>query len=353
MSMKYSHFVYIGRFNPPHVMHIEQVKRGLQLAGRGVIVLGSHLKARDPKDPFNTLEREMMIRDSLSSDETARVDFIHMPDFKYNNPMWLRSLEHKVDSIVDEQTESPKICVVGAEKDRTSWYLNHLPSHWTRELGFGSAKLNATDIRREFFEKGITPFVKESVPQGTLQFLEHFVTTDRYKKIASLHKYHQEYDSTKYPRNDLTADVMVVKDGHVLVIKRGYNPGKGLYALPGGFVSPKETIADAAFRELKEETEIKFPIYDMKRKYIVDQHYFDAVDRSLRSRIVTFVFCVKLPDGGKLPIVKGGDDAAKAMWIPLTELGSMQEEFFEDHYHIINYFASKYVGSRFFDEELR
>ena len=348
----YTHFVYIGRFNPPHNMHIEQIRRGLSLADRGIVILGSHLKARDPKDPFNTAEREKMIHDSLTSEENRRIDYIHMPDFKYNNPMWLASLEHKVDDI-STILETPRICIVGAEKDRTSWYLNHLPSHWKRELSMGSAKLNATDIRRWFFDKGIGPYVRDNCPEGTLRFLEYFITTDRYTSLSSLHKYHSDYDSSKYPRNDLTADVMVVKDGHALVIKRGFNPGKGLYALPGGFVSPKETIIDAAFRELKEETGIVFPIYDMKRKYIVDQQYFDAIDRSLRSRIVTFVFCVKLPDGGSLPQVKGGDDADKAMWIPIMELGHMQDQFFEDHYHIINYFASKYVGSRFFDEELR
>lgn len=339
-------------------MHIAQIERGLSLAERGIIVLGSHLKARDPKDPFNTTEREKMIVDSLSAEQLDRIDFIHMLDFKYNNPMWLASLEHKVDTITGDPS---RVCIVGAEKDRTSWYLNHLPSNWRRELHMGKTRLNATDIRKNYFRRGSNKkFITDNCPDGTMKFLKYFQTTDEYAKLVSLCNYHDTYDNSAYPRNDVTADVMVVKDGHALVLKRGFNPGKGLYALPGGFVSPKETIIDAAFRELKEETGIVFPIYDMKRKYIVDQHYFDAIDRSLRSRVITYVFCVKLPDGGKLPQVKSCPDAdgrpgseGKPMWIPLNELGHMQDEFFEDHYHIINYFAGKYVGSRFFDEELR
>ena len=62
-----------------------------------------------------------------------------------------------------------------------------------------------------------------------------------------------------YPRPALTADVVVVsRDArpHVLLIKRKYEPFAGSWALPGGFVDENERPADAAVRELKEETGI-------------------------------------------------------------------------------------------------
>ena len=207
--------------------------------------------------------------------------------------------------------------------------------------------------RKDYFEHGtVNPTVKDCVPAGIYDKLVAFTSTNYYKELKATHDYYSTYDPSRFPRNEVTADTMVVKDGHVLVVERKINPGKGMLALPGGFVSPEETIIDAAFRELKEETGIMFPIHVMKRKHIVDQHYFDAIDRSLRARIITHVFCVKLPDGGRLPEVVGRDDAAKAIWIPLEEIGHLQDRFFEDHYHIINYFANKFVGGRFFDEEI-
>jgi len=48
--------------------------------------------------------------------------------------------------------------------------------------------------------------------------------------------------------------VAAVRDGKVLLVKRGRSPSKGFYAFPGGRVEPGETLEDAARRELLEET---------------------------------------------------------------------------------------------------
>ena len=143
-----------------------------------------------------------------------------------------------------------------------------------------------------------------------------------------------------YPVTFVTTDILVVKNGHVLVIRRKFNPGKGLLALPGGFINQNESIIDSAFRELKEETKIMMPKHELM-KYIVDQRVFDHPDRSLRGRTITHAFCVKLPDGGQLPQVRGSDDAERAMWIPIADLYIRESEFYEDHSHIISFFASK------------
>jgi bifunctional NMN adenylyltransferase/nudix hydrolase len=61
---------------------------------------------------------------------------------------------------------------------------------------------------------------------------------------------------------------------------------------------------------------------------------FDDPYRSARGRILSHTYRVELePVASGLPRVKGGSDAKKAMWVPLSELRS--EEFFEDHYFII------------------
>jgi bifunctional NMN adenylyltransferase/nudix hydrolase len=70
----------------------------------------------------------------------------------------------------------------------------------------------------------------------------------------------------------------------------------------------------------------------------VDYKVFDYPKRSLRGRVITHAYLIDLGNGS-LPQVKGSDDAEKAIWMPLNEFYSREEEFFEDHFHIINYFA--------------
>ncbi|MCR2346213.1 NUDIX domain-containing protein, partial [Salmonella enterica] len=61
----------------------------------------------------------------------------------------------------------------------------------------------------------------------------------------------------KYDPTFVTSDACIIQSGHVLVIRRGALPGKGLIALPGGFVKSKQTLLMAAIIEAIEETGLK------------------------------------------------------------------------------------------------
>ena len=71
-----------------------------------------------------------------------------------------------------------------------------------------------------------------------------------------------------------------------------------------------ETLEDCARRELKEETGL-IPLGEM-----VELKSFSTVDRDPRGRTITVAFLAEMP----IMEVKGGDDATKAEWFPLTEL---------------------------------
>ena len=141
----------------------------------------------------------------------------------------------------------------------------------------------------------------------------------------------------------MTADAVVVQSGHILLVERGQRPGKGLLALPGGFVEESERIRDGAVRELAEETQLS----DRKgalseaalASFIKDDRtrVFDAPSRSLRGRIVTHAFLFDLPERQQLYRVKGSDDAAHAGWHRLDDLSA--EMLFEDHWSIIEQMA--------------
>lgn len=131
-----------------------------------------------------------------------------------------------------------------------------------------------------------------------------------------------------YPRAALTVDAIVyVKEENnvfVLLIERGNDPYKNKWALPGGFINMDETLETACIRELQEETGLEVEKMNQFKAY-------DAIDRDPRHRTISVAFYVELKE--KQP-VKGGDDASRAAWFPVTDLPGLAF----DHRNIINDF---------------
>ena len=96
----------------------------------------------------------------------------------------------------------------------------------------------------------------------------------------------------------------------VLLIRRGAEPCKNMWAFPGGFLKTDETAEQGALRELVEETALT------PSSPIVQLGVFSDVDRDPRERVITIAFyaLVKHAD------VLGGDDADEAAWFPVDEL---------------------------------
>src|ERR1017187_5334377 len=97
----------------------------------------------------------------------------------------------------------------------------------------------------------------------------------------------------------------------VLLIERGIDPFKGRYALPGGFVRAEETLEQAAFRELLEETGTK-DVYLEQLYTVGDPH------RDPRGRVVTVAYYALVPTD-KSPL-QAGTDASAAGWYPVSAL---------------------------------
>lgn len=122
----------------------------------------------------------------------------------------------------------------------------------------------------------------------------------------------------KYPRPAVTTDIVVLASHKctikVLLVKRGNEPFKGKWALPGGFLNEDETAEECALRELKEETGL-----DLKPNQIHQVHTFTSLDRDPRGRTISICFCAFV-DYEK---VAGGDDAAEAQWVSLLEMPNL------------------------------
>jgi bifunctional NMN adenylyltransferase/nudix hydrolase len=338
MSKKYDTLVLIGRFQPLHSAHLEIIKRATALTDQLVIIVGSAKQPRTYKNPFTFEERARMIK-SATAGLAMQVYVEPNIDTIYNDQAWAV----RVQGIVSKYRVlgGAGVGIIGHKKDDSSFYLDMFPQ-WGYEDVELVEFLSAVDIRDLYFKNSVNyKFIKGVLPETTYDFLLDFAHTDEYRQIIRerefIAEHNKQYAGLRYPPIFSTADAVVICSGHVLMIKRRAEPGKGLWALPGGYVNANtdKSVEDAAIRELREETQIKVPA-PVLRGSIVRSKVFDAIDRSPRGRIITHAFHIQLPDG-ELPRVKGSDDAEKARWVPIAEVRS--EECFEDHFEIISHFV--------------
>lgn len=345
MSKLYDAIVYIGRFQPFHNAHQEVLEKAIKIADKVIVIIGSADQPRDFKNPFTFDERRTMVFDGVfDANRSANWDsLIICPnvDTVYDDDAWVL----RVQKIVEEHTKpNDRIAIVGAKKDaETERYLAMFPQWEYHGLPLMEI-LSATDIRDLYFQEGFNQgFIAGVVPRSTLQFLNKFRFTQEYTDIIESREFHKKYrkpyENLPYPPVFLTTDAVVTQAGHVLLVRRRALPGRGLWALPGGFFDAEgdRDVTSAMLRELKEETKIDLPIKILKGS-IKEQKIFDAKERSARGRTVTVAFHVSLTDGEwNLPKVKGSDDAEKARWFPLNEV--KREIMFEDHFDIISHFV--------------
>jgi 8-oxo-dGTP diphosphatase len=128
----------------------------------------------------------------------------------------------------------------------------------------------------------------------------------------------------------LTADVVLFgeSDGHLyaLVIRRGWDPYAGHWALPGGHVDAGEDTESAARRELAEETGLRIGALDLVAVYA-------DPGRDPRGRYATFAYTARL---AHLPDPTAGDDATDARWVLVDELLATGTRLAFDHKLIIH-----------------
>lgn len=330
--------VFIGRFQPFHNGHKTVIDTALKQAKEVVVVVGSSFAARNIRNPFTFEERKAMIKSVFPDD---RVKVVPVSDYPYDDNKWVNAIQKIVDETIPHAQD---VGLIGHSKDSTSYYLNIFP-RWKNHVEVEDVGgINATDIRNAYLDEWcwkahnnphivkITESVKLKLDSNEMWSNLSTIRAE-YQMVK---KYKEAWKAAPFPPTFMTVDAVVVQSGHILLVKRGDMPGKGLWALPGGFLNQNETMLDGAIRELKEETKIKVPVPVLKGS-VKESKTFDAPNRSSRGRTITQAFFIDL-GVGELPKVKGADDAEKAFWVPFNQV--KQEKFFEDHFFLIDYFLN-------------
>lgn len=287
------------------------------------------------------------------------------------------------------------VVLVGHEKDASSYYLRMFPQ-WAFYNAPNDRGLNATDFRHELFDRELvndssfplrfnqfmSQFDKKAAgeltsdllkligekypqlgihfipnaeppirpldmvhlklnsPKAMHPFLEEYVKSEDYQNMmAEQTQYANEklmWGMAPYPVTFVTTDAVVTHRSSILMIRRKNHPGKGLWALPGGFLGAKEWVRDSIIRELREETRIAVANEDLLR-IMQPIKVFDNPGRSLRGRVITHAARFNLDHLGltKRPKVRADDDAEAVRWFSFGEILKADNSLFEDHAEII------------------
>jgi 8-oxo-dGTP diphosphatase len=170
-----------------------------------------------------------------------------------------------------------------------------------------------------------------------------------------------DYDPARFPAFAVTVDVVILtmSEGmlHVLLVCRGEAPFEGMWAIPGGFKRPSETLGEAAKRELHEETGVE------AASMLTQFGAYGDPGRDPRMNVVTIAYLAVVRDVGA---VVAGADAAAAALIPVSDVLNGKIDLAFDHLRIVRDaiehvrvelevtgIATAFVGATFTLAELR
>ena len=342
--------VFIGRFQPLHIGHIDLIYKTLNTIpieiDKLIILIGSSNLTCSIKNPFSFEEREEMIRAEFKGMEHKII--IHpLRDYFYDELAWIERVKNILDYIVPiKDRELNQIKLIGQYKDKSSYYLKSFPYESSRTK-YSILKdkeeqtISAATIRDSLFQDNPR---FDLIPESTHGLIQQFLKTEKFKDLKEEYKYIQDYKSSwsASPYNPIfvTVDCVVEYDNKVLLIERREHPGKGKMALPGGFINGNETLEEAAIRELEEETKIISLNPEITPK-IVQSLVFDYPERSSRGRVISHTFHLKITNT-TLPKIKASDDAKFFTWVDINLLKDQSissifhcTDFHEDHYQIL------------------
>ena len=169
------------------------------------------------------------------------------------------------------------------------------------------------------------------------------------------------YDASEFPGFAVTVDIVILTMAEgvlrVLLVRRGQEPFAGMWAIPGGFKRPEETLDEAARRELSEETGVDVP------SLLTQFRAYGDPGRDPRTNVVTVGYLAVLRDVGA---IVAGTDAADAALVPASDLLEERIELAFDHLQIVrdavervrvelevSGIATAFVGTTFTMAELR
>ena len=176
MTQQFDYLVFIGRFQPFHLAHMQTIEIALQHSKQVVLALGSAQAERNIKNPFSAVEREQMILSNYPPVQQQRIKFAHIIDV-YNDKKWVNLVKAQVQAQVEA---GAKVGLIGHFKDDSSYYLALFPEWEMLELESLRGSISATPLREAYYRGDI---IEVAFPVGTIAFLTAFQQTEIYRQL--------------------------------------------------------------------------------------------------------------------------------------------------------------------------
>lgn len=329
--------VYIGRFQPLHLGHVDVIEQALERFNKLIILIGSTNYGPTLRNPFSYEERLEQFRlVFLNEIASGKIVIAPLRDYLYSESSWEDRLVTTVEYMIDPRLQNT-ISIIGHEKDASSYYLKtikKLGGYTLIEPKFPT--INATDIRNELLSGNLNLKISDQLPEKSRSFVcDKLITSPSFHDLRMEYQVIQEYkDSWKsapYPPVFSTVDTVVQKGNSILLIRRKDHPGKDRWALPGGFINQNETLLEAAKRECLEETGLDLEKIEPQASFICDHPY-----RSSRGRVISTVFYFNITNEETINCSKvvAGDDARTAIFVDFADI-PFYSQFHDDHFQII------------------
>lgn len=297
----------IGRFQPLHSGHKSMIRQASKMFDYVVIIVGSAQRSRTMKNPWTLEEREDKIIQFLNFEGLENCNIHRAYDSRYCDNLWRDQIKRAIFTWSLMFNADPVLA--GYTKDGND-YLKWFPEIEYQELK-QEVQISATEVREHMLKHDL-----RLLPLEVVQEAKYY--EDEAKKF-SVYPYPETL-------NFVCADVVLVCQGRVALIERKNYPGKGAWALPGGFKNNNETTYQCALREAKEEVGV-----DLEGLPYYRNSVYDDPTRSPGIPRITTAFLFRLES---FPELNAADDAAKVQWFKFEDLKNIRMH--DDHFDILH-----------------
>lgn len=320
----YKNAVMIGRFQPFHNNHLQVANDALEIADTLDIVVCGSKAASSIRDPWcSDVRVNDMITPALSN-VSKRVRVHTISDHTYNPNKWLA----KVQNV----SQNPDTCLVLCPKERVGLF-----PQW-KNVQLLNRTVYASDVRKRYFTYDSS--YESLVPECVADRLHASSHSEEFKRLHDeyhfLLEHNRLWDGAPHPPVFVSSDVLLVRNGHVLLTNRDTHPGLGLLALPGVRVNEHETTFDAALRAVKIKADVS--LVDDVMRALHFSNVFDNPTRSLIGRVITHVHYFDLSRASQHTFVENKN----VTWMSFSDVFKSEDKFFEDHFHIITHFLDRF-----------
>lgn len=328
--------VFIGRFQPFHKGHLHNILEALQHSKFLVVNVGSSHSSSNIKNPFSYEFRKKLITlDLLSAGiDLSRVAVEPLSDYFYQEELWQESLRCNV---LKHVAYDQSIAIVGHEKDESSYYLKSFP-----EWGFipvtNYKNYNATDFREAYYCGNILDeyMCSNNRLNGSYQSLKDYMSKPNYYRLKQEYEIVNKHKELCY-KDQVSHDValFIIHKGKILLSKRLFHPGLGLWSLPMGNIIGAESVEDSLYRNFNSNN----VIIENNESFAYTKLptvIFDYESRSLLGRVISHVGVFVI--ASDLHVVNNSSNWLDSRLITET----MCDRMYSDNYQIISILLDNY-----------